>query len=140
MRINHSIPLMYVEDRYRQLKAYLKHPDTDLRYVLSVVGLFCIVVWYLIIGDWRTAVSILAAVGSITLSYSTFYCWGALIVTVIRKKQFEWKLARNASITTAVMITLIVVFDVPLDLAGGIIAFTAVWAAVVIAIRLFVHK
>ena len=69
-----------------------------------------------------------------------FYCWGALIVMLIRKKQFEWKLARNAAVTTAVLVTSIVVFDVPLDLAGGFITFTAIWAGVIIAIRLYANK
>ena len=140
MKINPRKPLMYVEDRLQQIKAYLKHPDTDVRYVLSVVGLICVVVWFLIIGDWRTAASIVIALTGISLSYSMFYCWGALIVILIRKKQFEWKLARNAAVTTAVLVTSIVVFDVPLDLAGGFITFTAIWAGVIIAIRLYAKK
>ena len=140
MKINPRKPLMYVEDRLRQVKAYLKHPDTDVRYVLSVVGLFCVVGWYLIIGDWRMAVSILGVVTGITFSYAMFYCLGALIVTVIRKKRFEWKLVRNAAIATTVLVTSIVVCDIPLDVAGGFITFTAIWAGVIIAIRLYAKK
>ena len=140
MRINPRNPLMHVEDRLRQIRAYLKHPDTDLRYVISVFALFCLVLWFLIIGDWPTAVSILVAVGGITLGYTIFDCLGALIAIFILKKQFEWRLARIAAITTTVLVTLIVVFDVPLDLAGRVIGITAIWATVVNAVRFFVRK
>ena len=140
MRINPRKPLMYVEDRLRQIKAYLKHPDTDIKYVLYVLALFCVVLWFVIIGEWLKGVAILGGVVGTILSYSTFYCWGVLIVTVIRKKRVERKLARNTAITTVVLVSSFVVFDVPSDVARTVLMATALWATAVIVLQLFKRK
>ena len=131
---------MYAEDRLRQIQAYLKHPDTDLRYVLSIFGLFCIVGWYLVKGDSAFAFILLGVVIVLTLSFTIFGYLGILILNVIRKEQFNRKFAWKAAILTMTLVTILVVFEVPLDLAVPVIAIMALRAVLTIVSALLVRK
>ena len=140
MRINPNKPSMRVGYLLRNLKTYLNHPDTDLRYILGVVGLFCIVGWYLIQGERASAVVLLGVVIVMTLSFTIFGYLGVLVVNVIRKEQFNRKFALKAAILTLVLVAILVVFDAPLDLAVPVIAVMALRAVLTIVVAIVARK
>ena len=136
MRINPKKLLMYLEDRLRHLKTYLYHPDTNLRYILSVIGLLCICGWFVINDEWLKALLLIGLVIVLTLSFTIFGYLGILVLNLIRKEQFNRKFAQKATILTLVLVTILVVFDVPLDLAVPIIAVMALRAVLTIVFAL----
>lgn len=140
MRINPKKPLMHVKGLMRDLKSYLNNPETDLRYILGVVGLFCIVGWYAMQGELANAVVLLVVVIVMTLSFTIFGYLGVLVVNVIRKEQFNRKLALKAAILTLILVAILVVFDAPLDLALPVIAVMALRAIFTIVSALVARK
>ena len=140
MSINRRKSLMYLEDRLRQVKIYLKHPGTDLKYILGVFGLLCILGWFLIKGDWLTAVLLLGLVILMALSFTIFGNLGVMIVNAFRKEQFDRQRARKTAIMTITLVTLLVVSNAPLDLALGIIAVMALRAVLIIVSALLIRE
>lgn len=130
----------YVKDQLRQLRTYLKHPDTDIRFILGAVGLLCLIGWYVINGDWKMAVLIAGVIGVMSLSFCIFGELGILILNAIRKEKLDWKLVRKATIMSAVLVTILVVFDAPLDLAVPVIAIMGLRAVLYIVVGLLARK
>lgn len=143
MRINPRKTTVFLVDKSRQLKTYLKHPDTDLRQILGVFSLLCILGWFLIKGEWLIAVVILGLVTVMVLSYTIFDNAGVLILNAFRKEQFDSKLARKIAILTLillVLVTLLVVTDTALDFAVGIIIIMALRVVLIFVLALATRK
>ncbi len=129
-----------VKDQVRQLMTYLRHPDTDIRVILGAVGLLCLIGWYLIKGEWPMAVLITGVVSVLALSFCIFGELGILILNAIRKDKLDWKLVRKATIMSAILVTILVVFDVPLNMAVTVIVIMGLRAVLYIVVGLLARK